>query len=88
MEVLVTPHPNRLHAILQRAKSHAEAQLEALRAEHFAVFKLLPDGDCLDWTAEHIKALEDLAHELEEAIRRASNQPTTLDRSARKKLSS
>jgi len=64
-------HSKQLDAILKRTKLSAEQQLEALRSEPFAVFKLLPDGGCLDWTPEQITALEKTIQELNEVIRLA-----------------
>jgi hypothetical protein len=76
-EVPMSRHSKQLDAILKRARLSAERQLRGLRREQFAVFKLLPDGGCLDWTPEQITALEKTIQELNEAIRLASVQTST-----------
>ncbi len=69
MEIRMSPHSKELDAILRRTKSSAEQQLEGLRTEQFAIFKLLPDGGCLDWTPQQITTLERTIQDLNEAIR-------------------
>ena len=78
MEVLMSSrHSKQLDAILKRMKLSAERQLEGFRRQQFALFKLLPDGGCLDSTPEQITALEKTIQELNEAIRLASVQSST-----------
>ena len=70
-------HSKQLGAILKRTKLSAERQLRGFRRKQFAVFKLLPDGGCLDWTPEQITALEKIIQESNEAIRLATVQSST-----------
>ena len=56
-----------LDNMLRRMKTDAEKQIAALRAQQFAVFEILPNGDSVDRTTQQIAALEQTLRELDEA---------------------
>jgi hypothetical protein len=57
-----------LDDMLRRMKTDAEKQLAALRAQQFAVFEILPNGDSVDRTSQQVATLEQTIRELDEAI--------------------
>jgi hypothetical protein len=64
----MSTYSDRLYQVLKNMKMDAEQQLSALRAQQFAVFEILSNGDSLDRTAEQVTTLQRSIEQLDEAL--------------------